>query len=132
MNIVEDDDEDDDEDDRDDDRSFVAKAPAAEEETKSADTSVSSSNKSTAATEDNRDDASEAKYGVEKGYKVQAVLGINRTKGDQLHYLVHYKSPTPIEDNMELIPATIAKMFCEDEIIQFYETRIMWNETQTD
>jgi hypothetical protein len=67
-------------------------------------------------------------YGVEKGYKVQAILGINRTKGDQLHYLVHYKSPTIFEDNMELIPADIAKKFCEDELIQFYETRIAWND----
>ena len=67
-------------------------------------------------------------YGVEKGYKVQAVLGINRTKGDQLHYLVYYKSPTVLEDNMELIPANIAKQYCEDEIIQFYEARITWND----
>ena len=127
VNIVEDDDEDE----NDDDDDFIVRAPAAEEETtKSVDTSISSSNKSTAA--ETRRDGSELKYGVEKGYKVQAVLGINRTKSDQLHYLVHYQSPTPIEDNMELIPATIAKMFCEEEIIQFYETRITWNELQTD
>lgn len=67
-------------------------------------------------------------YGVEKGYKVQAVLGINRSRGDELYYLVHYQSPTTIEDNMELIPAHVAKKFCEDEIIQFYESRITWND----
>ncbi|CAF1282950.1 unnamed protein product [Adineta steineri] len=71
-------------------------------------------------------------YGVEKGYKVQAILGINRTKGEELHYLVHYISPTVFEDNMELIPAHVAKKFCEDEIIQFYETRITWNDRQND
>ena len=71
-------------------------------------------------------------YGVEKGYKVQAILGINRTKGEQLHYLAHYKSPTIFEDNMELLPSNIAKKYCEDEIIQFYETRITWNDRPTD
>lgn len=71
-------------------------------------------------------------YGVEKGYVVQAILGINRKKSDQLHYLVHYKSPTDFDDNMELIPANIAKKFCEEEIIQFYETRIAWNNQQND
>ena len=67
-------------------------------------------------------------YGVERGYKVQAVLGLNRKKSEQLHYLVHYEAPTDLDDNMELIPATIAKKYCEDEIIQFYETRISWNQ----
>ena len=71
-------------------------------------------------------------YGLEKGFKVQAVLGINRNKGEQLHYLVHYESPTSIEDNMELIPADVAKKYCEDEIIQFYETRISWNDRQNE
>jgi len=71
-------------------------------------------------------------YGVEKGYKVQAILGINRTKSEQLHYLAHYKSPTIFEDNMELIPSNIAKKYCEDEIIQFYETRIAWNDREND
>ncbi|CAF0885129.1 unnamed protein product [Rotaria sordida] len=71
-------------------------------------------------------------YGVEKGYQVQAILGINRTKGDQLHYLVHYKSPTMFDDNMELIPANVAKKYCEDELIQFYETRITWNDRPND
>ncbi|CAF0722718.1 unnamed protein product [Rotaria sp. Silwood1] len=71
-------------------------------------------------------------YGVEKGYQVQAILGINRTKGEQLHYLVHYKSPTMFDDNMELIPANIAKKYCEDELIQFYETRITWNDRPND
>ena len=69
-------------------------------------------------------------YGVQKGYEVQAILGINRTKSDQLHYLVHYKSPTDFDDNMELVPSNIAKRYCEDEIIQFYETRIAWNERE--
>jgi len=66
-------------------------------------------------------------YGVERGYKVQAVLGINRQKDNQLHYLVHYEGSTTIEDNMELLPATIAHIHCEDEIIQFFESRITWN-----
>lgn len=69
-------------------------------------------------------------YGVEQGYEVLAILGINRTHGDQLHYLVHYKAPTTFEDNMELIPSNIAKKYCEDEIIQFFETRIAWNERE--
>jgi hypothetical protein len=33
---------------------------------------------------------------------------------------------------MELIPSHIAKKYCEDEIIQFYETRIAWNDQQDD
>ncbi len=94
---------------------------------KSVESSTSSSIKSV-----NEKKSNSIIYGVEKGYKVQAILGINRTKSDQLHYLVHYKSPTIFEDNMELIPANIAKQYCEDEIIQFYETRISWNERQND
>jgi hypothetical protein len=93
--------------------------------------SVESSNSSSIKSDKDRRTNSVI-YGVEKGYKVQAILGINRTKGDQLHYLVHYKSPTIFEDNMELIPANIAKKFCEDELIQFYETRIAWNDQQSD
>jgi hypothetical protein len=92
--------------------------------TRSVRSSTSSSSKSIV----NARKSNSITYGVEKGYKVQAILGINRNKGDQLHYLVHYQSPTSFEDNMELIPATIAKHYCEDEIIQFYETRISWNE----
>ncbi|CAF3414948.1 unnamed protein product [Rotaria socialis] len=93
--------------------------------------SVESSN-STSKTSDQNQQIKSLTYGVEKGYEVQAILGINRTKGDQLHYLVHYKSPTIFDDNMELIPSTIAKQYCEDELIQFYETRIAWNDRQTD
>ncbi len=94
--------------------------------------SVESSNSSSTNSDKDQKKTNSIIYGVEKGYKVQAVLGINRTKGDQLHYLVHYKSPTIFEDNMELIPANIAKKYCEDEIIQFYETRIAWNDRQHD
>jgi hypothetical protein len=93
--------------------------------------SVESTNSSSTTSEKNKNPTSIV-YGVEKGYKVQAVLGINRTKSEQLHYLVHYKSPTIFEDNMELIPSHIAKKYCEDEIIQFYETRIAWNDQQDD
>ena len=99
-----------------------------EEITKSVASSISSSSKSTTLNISSRS----VQYGVEKGYKVQAVLGINRTKGEQLHYLVHYQAPTSFEDNMELIPADVAKRFCEDEIIQFYETRITWNERRSE
>lgn len=108
MNIIEDDDDDDD-----DHSNEVTVSKEGEEEM------PKSVEKQT--------DQPTISYGVEQGFKVQAVLGINRTKGDQLHYLVHYQSPTPIDDNMELIPADVAKKFCEDEIIQFYETRITWN-----
>lgn len=93
--------------------------------------SVESSSSSATKSEKNEETKS-TNYGVEKGYQVQAILGINRTKGDQLHYLVHYKSPSPFHDNMELIPANVAKKYCEDELIQFYETRITWNDRQTD
>ena len=88
--------------------------------------SIESSNSSTAQSS-TASKIDPTDYGVQRGYKVQAILGINRTKSDQLHYLVHYKSPTIFEDNMELIPANVAKQYCEDEIIQFYETRISWN-----
>ena len=98
------------------------------EVTKSVASTTSSSNKS--ATSEKT--TSSVQYGVEKGYKVQAVLGINRTKSEQLHYLVHYQSPTSFDDNMELIPADVAKRFCEDEIIQFYETRITWNDRRNE
>lgn len=94
--------------------------------------SVQSSNGSSTAHSEKDQKNSTLVYGVEKGYKVQAILGINRNKGDQLHYLVHYKSPTIFEDNMELIPASVAKKYCEDELIQFYETRIAWNDHQND
>ena len=88
--------------------------------------SIESSSSSTAQSS-TASKAEPTDYGVQRGYKVQAILGINRSKGDQLHYLVHYKAPTIFEDNMELIPANVAKQHCEDEIIQFYETRITWN-----
>lgn len=101
---------------------------AEDETTKSVQSSISS----TTTNSDKEPKRNSITYGVEKGYKVQAILGINRTKGEQLHYLVHYKSPTIFEDNMELIPSTIAKKFCEDEVIQFYETRILWNDRQND
>lgn len=90
--------------------------------------SVESTNSSSTQSDKDSNANLSMTYGVEKGYKVQAILGINRSQGDQLHYLVHYKAPTMFEDNMELIPSTIAKKYCEDEIIQFFETRIAWNE----
>ena len=102
-----------------------------DEEEKEPAKSVESSN-STSTTSDKDPKPNLLTYGVEKGYKVQAILGINRTTGDQLHYLVHYKSPTAFDDNMELIPSSIAKTYCEDEIIQFYETRISWKDRQND
>lgn len=71
-------------------------------------------------------------YGVELGYKVLAVLGLTRSNNNEVHYLVHYQSPTHFDDNMELLPAELAKRYCEDEIIQFYQTRIIWNERQRD
>jgi hypothetical protein len=93
--------------------------------------SVESSNSSSTNSDKNQKTNS-ITYGVEKGYKVQAILGINRTQGVELHYLAHYKSPTIFEDNMELLPSSIAKKYCEDEIIQFYETRITWNDRLND
>ena len=112
--VVDDDDDDDDVDEKDD----------QDEASKS----IESSSPSISSTSDKAETNKSITYGVEKGYVVQAVLGINRKKDDQLHYLVHYKSPTSFDDNMELIPASIAKKFCEEEIIQFYETRIAWND----
>lgn len=103
-----------------------------EEENNQEEKSVESSKSSTEKSEKDSETNPAITYGVEKGYQVQAILGINRSKGDQLHYLVHYKSPTIFDDNMELIPSDIAKKHCEDELIQFYETRITWNEHQND
>lgn len=111
--VVDDDDDDDDNDDNEEDE---------------ASKSIESSSHSISSNSDRADTNKSITYGVEKGYVVQAILGINRKKDDQLHYLVHYKSPTNFDDNMELIPASIAKKFCEEEIIQFYETRIAWND----
>lgn len=112
---VVDDDDDDDEDEKDDHDGENDK-------------SIESSSQSISSNSDKVETTKSITYGVEKGYVVQAILGINRKKDDQLHYLVHYKSPTSFDDNMELIPASIAKKFCEEEIIQFYETRIAWND----
>jgi hypothetical protein len=117
VKVIDDDDDDDDDEDEDEEKQ------EEEEPTKSVESSNSSS-----ITPDKDPKPNSITYGVEKGYKVQAILGINRTKGDELHYLVHYKSPTIYEDNMQLLPASIAKKYCEDEIIQFYETRISWND----
>ncbi|CAF4555185.1 unnamed protein product [Rotaria sp. Silwood2] len=111
VKVIEDDDNDDDE----------------QEPAKSVESSTGSATNS-----DKDQETNSMTYGVQKGYQVQAILGINRTKGDQLHYLVHYKSPTMFDDNMELIPANIAKKYCEDELIQFYETRIAWNDRPND
>jgi len=129
VNIIEDDDDDDD--DNDDtnhqNEKIVLKDKEVEEEAPKSVEEEEEEAPKLVEEEEEETEPSTNNYGVEQGFKVQAVLGINRTKGDQLHYLVHYQSPTPIEDNMELIPADVAKKFCEDEIIQFYETRITWN-----
>ncbi|CAF0817500.1 unnamed protein product [Didymodactylos carnosus] len=66
------------------------------------------------------------RYGVEQGYVVQAVLGVNRNE-TKLNYVVHYMPNTPIEDNMELLPSHVASKYCPEQLIQFFQTRIRWN-----
>ncbi|CAF1363432.1 unnamed protein product, partial [Didymodactylos carnosus] len=65
------------------------------------------------------------RYGVEKGYEVQSVLGVNRQE-KKLNYVVHYMPNTPIEDKMELLPSHVASKYCPEQLIRFFQTRIRW------
>ncbi|XP_039451342.1 heterochromatin protein 1-like [Culex pipiens pallens] len=63
-----------------------------------------------------------AKNGFEKGHVAEKLEGVTEEGGERL-FLVRYKGV----DEVELVPSSIARQHVPDLIIDFYESRIIWN-----
>jgi len=71
-------------------------------------------------------------YGVEKGLKVQAVMGVNNDN-DKLSYIIRYhQADSSLDDKMESVPQSVAHQYCSEEIISFFQSRIAWKKHPKD
>ena len=68
-------------------------------------------------------------FGVEKGWRVRAVIGAAKQKDSSVIYAVDYVQGSPIL--REYVPSEIAHVYIPRELIEFFQRKIVWNEKQT-
>jgi len=64
-------------------------------------------------------------FGVEKGWRVRAVIGAAKQKDSTVLYAVDYVQGSPIL--REYIPSEIAHIHIPRELIEFFQKKIVWN-----
>jgi len=64
-------------------------------------------------------------FGVEKGWRVRAVIGAAKQKDSSVLYAVDYVQGSPIL--REYVPSEIAHVYIPRELIEFFQKKIVWN-----
>lgn len=64
-------------------------------------------------------------FGVEKGWRVRAVIGAAKQKDSTVLYAVDYVQGSPVL--REYIPSHIAHNYIPRELIEFFQKKIVWN-----
>jgi hypothetical protein len=64
-------------------------------------------------------------FGVEKGWRVRAVIGAAKQKDSSVLYAVDYVQGSPIL--REYVPSDIAHIYIPRELIEFFQKKIVWN-----
>ncbi|CAF1062232.1 unnamed protein product [Adineta ricciae] len=64
-------------------------------------------------------------FGVEKGWRVRAVIGAAKQKDSSVLYAVDYVQGSPIL--REYVPSEIAHIYIPRELIEFFQKKIVWN-----
>ncbi len=68
-------------------------------------------------------------FGVEKGWRVRAVIGAAKQKDSSVLYAVDYVQGSPLL--REYVPSEIAHMHIPRELIEFFQKKIVWNSSKT-
>lgn len=66
-------------------------------------------------------------FGVEKGWRVRAVIGAAKQKDSSVLYAVDYVQGSPLL--REYVPSEIAHVYIPRELIEFFQKKIVWNPT---
>lgn len=64
-------------------------------------------------------------FGVEKGWRVRAVIGAAKQKDSSVLYAVDYVQGSPLL--REYVPSEIAHIYIPRELIEFFQKKIVWN-----
>ena len=64
-------------------------------------------------------------FGVEKGWRVRAVIGAAKQKDSSVIYAVDYVQGSPLL--REYVPSEIAHVYIPRELIEFFQRKIVWN-----
>lgn len=64
-------------------------------------------------------------FGVEKGWRVRAVIGAAKQKDSSVLYAVDYVQGSPLL--REYVPSDIAHIYIPRELIEFFQKKIVWN-----
>jgi len=64
-------------------------------------------------------------FGVEKGWRVRAVIGAAKQKDSSVLYAVDYVQGSPLL--REYVPSEIAHNYIPRELIEFFQKKIVWN-----
>jgi hypothetical protein len=64
-------------------------------------------------------------FGVQKGWRVQAVIGAKKQKNSSILYAVDYVRGSPLL--REYIPSEIAHIYIPQQIIKFFQDIMVWN-----
>jgi hypothetical protein len=64
-------------------------------------------------------------FGVEKGWRVRAVIGAAKQKDSSVLYAVDYVQGSPLL--REYVPSEIAHVYIPRELIEFFQKKIVWN-----
>jgi len=67
-------------------------------------------------------------FGVEKGWRVRAVIGAAKQKDSSVLYAVDYVQGSPLL--REYIPSEIAHIYIPRELIEFFQKKIVWNSSK--
>lgn len=66
-------------------------------------------------------------FGVEKGWRVRAVIGAAKQKDSSVLYAVDYVQGSPLL--REYVPSEVAHVHIPRELIEFFQKKIVWNST---
>lgn len=64
-------------------------------------------------------------FGVEKGWRVRAVIGAAKQKDSSVIYAVDYVQGSPVL--REYVPSDVAHIYIPRELIEFFQKKIVWN-----
>lgn len=70
-------------------------------------------------------ESQQKQFGVEKGWRVRAVIGAAKQKDSSVLYAVDYVQGSPIL--REYVPSEIAHVYIPRELIEFFQKKIVWN-----
>ncbi|CAF3788416.1 unnamed protein product [Rotaria sordida] len=84
-----------------------------------------SSTPSTTKIKTTTNETSRKVFGVEKGWRVRAVIGAAKQQDSSVLYAVDYVEGSPVL--REYVPSNIAHIYIPRELIEFFQKKIVWN-----